>query len=306
MVFDLWGRLHAGAPIDLSIIAGLPRISGELNVFDRFHVYVCARTKIDTPILERDLSRSPAIADKQVALTVLWDQESAASAFANAIANATAEFLVFTHCDVYFPERWFERLAWELDRLTRMDGRWAVAGFSGMTASGEQVGRIWDCSLDPWTRGVFGKKLLAPVPIVSADEMAFVVRRSAGITFDPKLPEFHLYTTDIILTAERAGLRCYGLDMPLIHNAKAQLYVGRDYRRAYRYMIKKWRERLPVPTTCGPLSPVPFAIWRRHLRMRYKAIFRRSTYSTHRIPDPSVKSRELGLDECLLEGMAGR
>jgi hypothetical protein len=289
----------------LSII-GLPRMSRELNVLDRFHVYVCARTEIDAPILERDLARSPAIADKRVALKVLWDQESAAIAFADAIANATADFLVFTHCDVYFPDHWFERLAWELDRLTKRDGNWAVAGFSAMTASGEQVGRIWDCSLDPWTRGIFGKKLAAPVPIVSTDEMAFVVRRGANITFDPKLPEFHLYATDIILTAERAGLRCYGLDVPLIHNAKAQLHVGRDYRRAYRYMVKKWRDRLPVPTTCGPLSSTPFAIPLRHLRMRYKAIFRPSTYSTQRVPDPSVKSRELGLDEHLLEGMAGR
>jgi hypothetical protein len=283
-------------------------MSRETDAFDKFQVYVCARNKIDAPSLERDLSRSPAIANKKIALKVFWDQESASIAFAGAIAAAAAaaEFIVFTHCDVYFPEYWFERLAWELERLTRMDRSWAVAGFSGMTAAGEQVGRIWDCSLDPWTRGMFGKKLLAPVPIVSADEMAFVIRRSAGITFDADLPEFHLYATDIMLTAERAGLRCYGLDVPLIHNAKAQLYVGHDYARAYRYMIKKWRNRLPVPTTCGPLSSTPLTISLRHLRMRYKALFRRSTFSTHRIPDPSVKSHELGLENGLLEGMAER
>ena len=275
-------------------------------MFDRFHVYVCARTSIDTPILERDLSRSPAIANKDVALTVLWNQKSAAIAFGTAIENATADFLVFTHCDVYFPEGWFERLAWEVDRLMQADPNWAVAGFSGITASGALVGRVWDCSLDPWTRGIFGKALVGAVPIVSADELAIVVNRNAGITFDPKLPEFHLYATDIILAAERAGKRSYAFDMPLIHNAKAQLYVGRDYRNSYRYMIEKWRDRLPVPTTCGPLTSTPFAIARRHLRMRYKAIFRQSTFSTHRIPDPSAKSRELGLDQLLLEGMVDR
>lgn len=273
---------------------------------DKFHVYVCARTQLDTPILERDLSRSPAIANKDIALTVLWNQKSAAIAFAAAIEQATADYLVFTHCDVYFPESWFERLAWEVNCLTHIDPNWAVAGFSGVTADGELVGRVWDCSLDPWTRGIFGKPLASPVPIVSADELAIVVNRKTGITFDPKLPEFHLYATDIILAAERAGKRSYGFDMPLIHNAKAQLYVGQDYRRSYRYMVEKWRGRLPVPTTCGPLTSRPFTIPLRHLRMRYKAFFRKSTYSTHRIPDPSAKSRELGLDQLLMEGMVGR
>lgn len=271
---------------------------------NRFHVYVCARSAIDAPTLERDLARSPAIETNSVPLTVLWNQGSASLAFATAIKNATADFLIFTHCDVYFPKRWFERLAWEVDRLTRIDPQWAVAGFSSLTAAGELVGRIWDCSLEPYTGGVFGKALHEPVPIVSTDEMTFVIRRDSAVTFDPDLPEFHLYATDVILAAEREGKLSYGLDMPLLHNAKAQLEIGADYRRAYRYMARKWRDRLPVPTTCGPLTSTPFVIPLRRLRIRYKAMFRRSTYSIHRNPDPSAKSQELGLDQLLLDGMA--
>jgi hypothetical protein len=284
----------------------MPAQSESPSVSDKFHIYVCARTTVDAPILERNLARSPAILGKSVPLTVFWDRESASSAFATAVKNATADFLVFTHCDVYFPEYWFERLAWEVERLTQADPNWAIAGFSGVTHSGELVGRIWDCSLEPFTRGIFGKALVAPVPIASTDEMAFVLRRESGVTFDPRLPEFHLYATDIILAAERSGKRSYGLDMPLIHNAKAQLRVGDDYRRSYRYMIKKWRDRLPVPTTCGPLTSRPFAISMRRLRIRYKAIFRQSTYTNQRVPDPSAKSHELGLDQFLLEGMRNR
>src|SRR4051794_11114693 len=130
---------------------------------DKFHVYVCARTS-DVPILERDLARSPAIGNKLVPLTILWNQKSASIAFDKVVKNATADFLVFTHCDVYFPERWFERLAWEVDRLTQTDRNWAVAGFAGITVSGDLVGRLWDCSLEPWTGGIFGKALARPVP----------------------------------------------------------------------------------------------------------------------------------------------
>ena len=172
--------------------------------------------------------------------------------------TATADFLIFTHCDVFFPKRWFERLEWEMSRLARIDCDWAVAGISALTPSGEFVGRMWDASLEPLSRGVYGNALTAPVPIVSTDELAFVVRRGASTSFDPLLPNFHLYATDIILTAEQKGKRSYGLDMPLIHNAKAQLHIGRDYVGSYEYMVRKWRNRLPVQTVCGTLTTNPF------------------------------------------------
>jgi len=216
--------------------------------------------------------------------------------------EATAEVLIFAHCDVYFPNGWFERLAWEADRLSQMDPNWAVAGISSITASGEQVGRMFDTALEPvfrQTSGVFGKELAAPVRIVSADELVLVVRRGAGISFDPLLPEFHLYGTDIILEAERQGKSSYGLDMPLIHNAKAQLRLGRDYERAFRYMIRKWRDRLPVPTTCIPLTTAPFTLAIARTRLRYMATFKRSTYSIQRISDPGAKAAELGFEKLL-------
>src|SRR4051812_3602162 len=110
-----------------------------------FHVYTCARTS-DAPTLERDLRRSPSIANGEVSLTVLWNQPSATSAYAHAMETATADLLIFAHCDVYFPENWFERLAWEADRLTRLDPNWALAASGGITSAGEIVGRTWDCS----------------------------------------------------------------------------------------------------------------------------------------------------------------
>ena len=267
----------------------------------RFHVYTCARSS-DAEILERDLRSSPAIARGLVNLTVLWNQPSAAGAYARAMETASADILIFAHCDVYFPENWFERLEWEVDRLTNLDPDWAVAASGGILSTGDVVGRTWDSSLAPLfpeSAGLYGRALKMPVPIVSFDEMAFVVRRAAGVSFDPLLPEFHLYGTDIALEARRRGKTCYGLDMPLIHNAKAQLRLGRDYVRAYRYMVEKWHDRLPIPTACGPLTHNPITLPLRRLRTRYKAIFRSSTYSTQRIADPSSKARELGLDRLL-------
>lgn len=265
---------------------------------NHFRIFVCARTS-DAETLKRDLLRSPAIAENKVPLSVLWNRQGASSAFSDAMENAAAEYLIFTHCDVYFPKCWFERLEWEVDRLGQLDPDWAVAGISGKTASGELVGRMWDASLEPITQGIYGKALTEPVPIVSTDELAFVVRRRSSITFDPLLPNFHLYATDIILTAEQKGKRSYGLDMPLIHNAKAQLRLGQDYVTSYKYMVQKWSRRLPVPTTSGTITSKPLVLSYRRLRLRYKALCRPSTYSTRRVQDPGAKAVELGLSEIL-------
>jgi hypothetical protein len=273
---------------------------------DRFHVYCLARSS-DVGRLETDLARSPEIANGKVGLTILWNQASASGAYASAMERATAEVLIFAHCDVYFPGCWFARLAWEVDRLARIDPKWAVAGVSSLTSSGELVGRMYDSSLEPLfteTMGIYGKPLVSPVPIVSADELGLIVRRGANVSFDPLLPEFHLYGTDIILEAERQGKRSYGLDLPLIHNAKAQLQIGSDYVRAYKYMVRKWRAHLPVPTTCGMLTANPLALPFRRLRIRYMAICRRSSFNTRRLSDPHAKAVEIGMEKLLARPIA--
>ncbi|MDR3437643.1 MAG: GNAT family N-acetyltransferase [Telmatospirillum sp.] len=236
-------------------------------------------------------------------LTVLLNQPGASQAYADAMESATADILIFAHCDVFFPEGWFERFEWEIERLTRLDPNWAVAGVIGVTAGGNFVGRVWDCSLAPLfaeTGGLFGTALKEPVQVVSFDELVLIVRRDAGVHFDRKLPGFHLYGSDIALEAERRGRTTYALDIPLIHNAKAQLHVGPDYVEAYRYMVRKWGKRLPTPTTCGVLTTNPFVLPYRRMKVRYKALFRQSTYSTARLADPSLKASELGISRLLI------
>ena len=270
-----------------------------------FQVYCCARSS-DRGRLDTDLLSSPEIKNGKVGLTILWNQASAGAAYSRAIKTATAKVLVFAHCDVYFPQGWFERLEWELDRLSRIDSEWAVAGVGSITPSGEIVGRIFDTSLEPVFRqslGVFGKPLTTPVRIASADELVIIVRRASGVSFDPLLPEFHFYGTDIVLTAEKQGKHCYGLDMPLIHNAKAQLQLGNDYCRAFRYMVRKWCDRLPVQTTTILLTNKPFTLLRARIGTRYKALCAPSTYCNRRLSDPCAKATELGFPDLLVAPM---
>jgi hypothetical protein len=250
----------------------------------------------EAAVFERDLASSPDIASGKIPLTPLWDNASVPVRYACAMERADADILVFAHGDVYFPSGWFDRLASQLIRLDALDPNWAVASTLGRTRSGGWVGRVWDSGL----RRIVGNAIDAPVPIIALDELAFIVRRAADVSFDQHIPtDIHFYGTDLVLEAARLGKTSYGLDLPLVHNSKPVLRFPPNYVSAYNYMTKKWRAQLPVPTTTVPLVPNPWHLRFRRLRIRYKAIFRRSTYFVDRLPDPRAKAIELGFEKAV-------
>lgn len=250
------------------------------------HVYCVSN---DRRILARDLLRSPDIAMDRIPVTVLHDASSASAAYHDAIRRADADLLVFAHQDIYFPPGWFARLQIFSSHLSSMDPRWAVAGVFGVAPDREFVGHLWDSALG----FVCGGPFEVPREIVSLDEVVLIVRRASGISFDPNLPSFHLYGTDVVLEARKAGKKSYAIDLPVIHNAKPVVRLGRDYVAAYNFMVRKWEALLPWPTVILPLTQNPLPLLFRRLRLRYKAIFRASTLHPA-LERPDEKARELG------------
>jgi hypothetical protein len=244
--------------------------------------------------LARNLARSPDIASGRVPLTPLESDTSLPARYERALETSDADLLVFAHGDVYLPAGWFDRLAAQLERLDALDPDWALVSPIGRTRSGEWVGRVWDSSL----RRVIGEPLAAPVPIITSDELAFVVRRAAGVSFDEHIPtDIHLFATDFVLEAARRGKTSYCLDLPLVHNSKPVLHYAPTYISAYKYLTRKWRAQLPVPTTTVTLTANPFELLFRRIRVRYKALFRGSTYFVDRLSDPRAKAIELGFED---------
>jgi hypothetical protein len=255
---------------------------------NRFHVYSVAN---DEKISRRDLESSPEIANRQVSLSVLWNERSASSAYAREFETAEAEFLIFAHQDIYLPRGWFNALDKAIEHLQKIDEKWAVIGLYGVTHEGIHVGHIWDSGLGR----VLGEPFSNPVRVTSIDEIVLIVRRASKVRFDPALPSFHLYGTDIVLNAEMLGESAYVVDVPVIHNSKAIRRLGSDYVMAYRFMVRKWAARLPWPTVIHPLRNNPFPLIFRRMRIRYKAIFRSSTLF-EQLANPAAKARELGFD----------
>jgi hypothetical protein len=241
--------------------------------------------------LKRDLLRSPDIVAGSVPLTVIRGARAASAAYHDAINTADSDILIFAHQDIYFPEGWFKRLQSVCEMLTLVDPNWAVAGLFGVSADGQLAGHLWDSALGK----VCGSPLAAPRVATSLDEVVLILRRASGIFFDPALPSFHLYGTDLVLCAQTAGMRSYIIDLPVIHNAKPVMRLDRQYLSAYRFMVRKWSPLLPWPTVIVPLTRNPLWYLFRALRIRYRALFRASTLHPA-LDRPDVKARELGFD----------
>ena len=158
-----------------------------------------------------------------------------------------------------------------------------------MTREGEFVGHLWDSGLGTICGGPFGP----PRNVASLDEVVLIVRRASEVSFDPALPSFHLYGTDIVLEAQKAGMKSYVVDLPVIHNSKANVRLDHTYVAAYRFMVRKWKALLPWPTVIIQLTDNPIPLLIRRIRLRYKAILRASTLHPM-LEFPEVKAKELG------------
>lgn len=246
----------------------------------------------DPAVLANCLARSPDIASGALTLEVLEGFGSAARAYNSALVRApSGSAVIFAHQDVYLPAGYARRLRARIAEIERADPNWAVIAPFGIAADGTIAGRVWSTA---WNR-VFEGSAALPAAIASADELLIVVRAGGELRFDDALPGFHLYATDIIQTALACRRRCYAIDAPVIHHDKPVIELGGSYRSAYRFMRRKWRGHLPIPTLIASLSRSPLPLLYRDARIRWH---RRGTKArVAPTSDPAAIARDLGWEE---------
>ena len=246
----------------------------------------------DERVLENNLRRSPAIASGQIPLHCLRGQKSATAAFDKILTDNPKGVFCFVHQDVYLPANWLDNIKKAIRKLEKRDPNWAVLGSYGVQADGIHVGQVWDSS---WNK-VFGNSSADLFPVVSLDEIFLCVRADAGNLFDPNLPDFHLYGTDVVQNALAQGLKSYVANMPVVHNSRRAVSLRGGYERAYRYMRIKWRKKLSIPTTIVPLSQSLFPLYKKHLQnIRHYGLSSRRP--PHSILNPAIIAAQLGWDK---------
>ncbi|MPZ20441.1 MAG: hypothetical protein GEV06_21385 [Luteitalea sp.] len=202
-------------------------------------------------VLQQNLLLSPGLLNGgRNQLVIKRRFPSASLAYNSAIEEAENDIVIFVHQDVYLPDTWFACLKSCLAFLEETQVSWGVLGCFGSRKGAEGgLGRVYTSGL-----GWHGRLVTRPEPVETLDEILLVIRKSSGLRFDPRLPHFHLYGTDICMKARERGLANYAFQGLCVHNTNQLLSLPREFYTCYRYIRSKWSRYLPIYASCMKIS----------------------------------------------------
>lgn len=245
----------------------------------------------DGEVLASNLLTSSLLSDGDVQHLFVESAQSASEAYNTVLRKAISPYIILAHQDVYLPGEFKTQLSAAICAVEETSKDWAVLGVVGIDSSYTLRGRVWSNGLQ---REV-GTRVERLTAVESIDELLIIIRRDSGLCFDEGLPGFHLYGTDIVLTALESGLSAYVFDGPVIHNSLPVRCLKSDYKAAYCYMQQKWRHRLPLKSL---VTPITRTLW--PLRFQQMRALKRkvsgSQYVMQRHPDSARLARELGYE----------
>jgi hypothetical protein len=207
-----------------------------------------ARVAIACPVNREDilaqcLAASPDVVSGALSLSTYRGWSRFGPLGNHILAEAHAAWLIIVHQDVYLPAGFAARLDNALDWLEEHQPNAAILGVGGVGVEGKLAGRAWSSGLGQ----IVGNAEGLPRRVQSLDEMLIIVRVDTGLRFDEAMPGFHLYGTDLVLSAAQQGKSAWVADLPTIHHSHAVVQLGGDFARAWRFLQKKWHMQLPLP-----------------------------------------------------------
>jgi Glycosyltransferase like family len=214
---------------------------------------------------------------------------SAATAYNDAIDRSTNDLIVFAHQDMIFPEFWLADLQRALDSLQQTDPQWGVLGCYGETLYDHGRGYIYSGGL-----GIMGKPTDHPEPVQTLDEIVLILRKSSGLRFDGDLPHFHFYGADICMAAAARGMKSYAISAFCIHNTQQNLVLPKEFYESYRHVKHRWKNSLPIRTTCVTITKFDSHMRRKKLHEVYLRFIRRKEIGAFRAKDGRALLAELG------------
>jgi hypothetical protein len=214
---------------------------------------------------------------------------SASAAYNDAIDRSTNDLIVFAHQDMIFPEFWLSDLQRALDSLQQTDPQWGVLGCYGETLEDNGRGYIYSGGL-----GIMGKPTDRPAPVQTLDEIVLILRKSSGLRFDEGLPHFHFYGADICMAAAARGLKSYAISAFCIHNTQQNLILPKEFYESYRHLKRRWKNSLPIRTTCVTMTKFDSHMYRKRIQELYLRFIRRKEIGAFRAKDGRALLAELG------------
>jgi glycosyltransferase involved in cell wall biosynthesis len=250
---------------------------------DKNYTFAIAVNNMGT--LRKNLYLSPGLlSEHKHQVLIKENYPSASLAYNSAIDEAENEIIIFIHQDIYLPETWFSDLSRCLSYLEERQINWGVLGCFGSRENADGgLGRVYTTGL-----GLHGNKIDEPEPVETLDEIILIIRKSSGLRFDPSLAHFHLYGTDLCLSAKEKGMANFAFQGFCIHNTNQLLSLPEEFYACYRYIKRKWAKFLPIYTSCLTISYFDKALYRKRAREIFKKVLGKTGVPLLRIDDPRV------------------
>jgi len=247
----------------------------------------------DDASLAHNLETSDLLTRQGVPLHIERGAASASIGYNAGLDATTAGIVVLAHQDVYFPPGWHVHLARAIADVERIDPDWAVLAPFGMCAETDaHIGDVWSTGI---SRRV-GERVSAPRAVQSVDELVIVLRRASGLRFDPALPRYHLYGTDLVQMAWAAGKGAYVAAMPVVHNDDFKAALGADFTESYAFVRRKWRAMLPLRTPVLWVTKRGFGLLRYRFRA-WRGLSKRRALAGDTAVSPKVYAVQCGWED---------
>jgi hypothetical protein len=241
----------------------------------------------DNDVLKANALASPDLRSSRHEVLIKRGFTSAGAAYNSAIKEARHSTMVFLHQDVYLPTNWTRKLDKIITDLDRQSISWGVLGCYGVASGNERFGHVFSNGLNR-TLGAAG----APIPCQSLDECLLVLRKRNGLHFDPQLPHFHLYGTDICLQATLEGKTNFAFADFCIHNSLPVGKLPPEFWQCAEYLRRKWVRFLPVKTCCTTIHPSRLWMLWQHLSYNLRKM-KTPALRMHRMSNPALRARNL-------------
>lgn len=164
-------------------------------------------------------------------------------AYNEAIKKCEKEYICFLHQDVFLPDVWWQRV---LEQIKLLPEDWGVIGVAGVAIKKNEklfLGNILDRGCE------WGNADGLPVEVETLDELLLLVKNDNTLSFDQGVGN-HFYGADLCMQSRLQGKKCYAIKAYCHHNSIHGSDVPPDFWESFQYMRKKYKDMLPIPTTC--------------------------------------------------------
>jgi GT2 family glycosyltransferase len=174
------------------------------------------------------------------------------AAYNAAIRCAKSDNLIFTHQDVKFTDKWFDKLVniiescpdWGIIGCAGIGRKFSIRNigkWGGYKHSQVAVGVVYgsDNEIKPSWDGIKDT-----MKVHCVDECLFVLNKKTKLIFDEDLNGFHFYGTDICLQARAKKYGVYAANLPIIHYGKYSTSMSdASYWKLFHMLHKKWSHK---------------------------------------------------------------